>query len=97
MADSLGVDPSSLQRMVNDLRSSTSQLDGLAQSEPPLPIVTTSSQKVGVTLSEIMKAVGGLMAAVDNIADQIHASDGSYGQIDDESVTELRRAGEGVR
>lgn len=97
MADNLGVDSSSLQQMVAELRASTSQLDKLSQSEPTLPVVTTSSAKVGETLSEIMSAVGGLMAAVDNSADQIHASDGTYGQVEGESVTQLRRSGEGVR
>jgi ABC-type transporter Mla subunit MlaD len=72
MPDHFGVDSSNLQRMVAELRASTSQLDKLSQSEPTLPLVTTSSDKVGATLSELMKAVGGLVAAVDNVADQIH-------------------------
>jgi ABC-type transporter Mla subunit MlaD len=97
MPDNFGVDSSSLQRMVAELRASTSQLDKLSQSEPTLPVVTTSSEKVGETLSEIMRAAGGLAAAVDDIADKIHASDGSYGKIDDNNATALRREGEGVR
>lgn len=91
------VDTAALQNMTNQLRESTSALDAVGSTEPPLPVVTTSSDKVGETLSEIMKAAAGLMAGAHDAADQIHASDGSYGQIDNDAGEGLRRIGEGVR
>lgn len=91
------VDPPALRNMANQLRQSTTTLDGLANAEPAMPIVTTSSSKVGETISELMKAMAALMAGVADIADQIHASDASYGQVDNQAGADLHRAGEGVR
>lgn len=91
------VDSGALQNMANQLHGSTAALEAVGAAEPPLPVVTTSSVKVGETLSEIMKAVAGLMAGMQDTADQIHASDGSYGQIDHDAGVDLHHFGEGVR
>jgi hypothetical protein len=60
-----------------------------------MPIVTTSSHPVGETLSDLMKAIAGLLAGVDDTASQIHASDGSYGQVDNHAEDGIRRSWEG--
>ncbi len=86
-------DPESLREMAGQLRDSASSLESSANSAPPVPEVTTSSENVGHTLSEITKTVAGLMAGVHQTAGQIDASDGSYGETDNTAAHDIERSG----
>ncbi len=85
-----------LAAMANQLRESTTDLEGAAKSVPPMPEVSVSADKVSHTLTEITKTVAGLMAGVEQTASQIDASDGSYGETDNTAVSELERSGDGL-
>lgn len=90
-ADGIEADSESLRQMATQLRDSTSGLDGAAKSSPPMPNVTISSDRVGHTLSEITKTVGGLIAGVEDTASKIDASDGSYAQVDNDAGVQFQQ------
>lgn len=96
MAEEVKADREQLTGMAGALRDSTSELDSSAKTDPPMPEVSVSADKVGHTLSELTKTVGGLVAAVHQTADKIHASSGSYGEVDNHAADELRRSGSGL-
>lgn len=91
MTGEMRADPESLQNMANEVRGSTSGLDGLAKSIPPMPEVTESSDRVGQTLSGLMRSVGELITGIDATADQIHSTDASYAQIDNDAGEMINR------
>lgn len=84
-------DPEGLQQMASQLRASTSRLDAVAEAAPPMPEVTISSDKVGHTLSEIMKTAGAIAAGVEDVANKIDASDGSYAETDNRNSEDLNQ------
>lgn len=90
-ADGIEVDSESLRQMATQLRDSTSGLDGNAESSPPMPKVTISSDQVGYTLSEISKMIGGLIAGVEDTAGKVDASDGSYAHVDNEAGVQFQQ------
>ncbi len=96
MTDGIKADRESLRAMANALRASNDQLVGTAKTMPAMPQVSTSAEKVGFTLSEITKTAAGLIAGVEDTANKIDASDGSYGQVDNANAADVRRSGAGM-
>ena len=92
--NALQADPEGLGRLAGQLRDAASGLEKAAQSPPPMPQVTVSSDKVGDTLSTIEKTVAGLIASAHKDADDIHASSGSYREIENTNVEQLQREGD---
>lgn len=92
--NALQADPEGLGRLACQLRDAASGLEEAAQSPPPMPQVTVSSDKVGDTLSTIEKTVAGLIAGAHKDADDIHASSGSYRAIENTNVEQLQREGD---
>ena len=91
MTDGVKADPEHLRQLATRLHQAASALDGVIGSVPPMPEVTTSSEKVSYTVSEIMKAAGALMTGVGETADKVHESDGSYGEIDNRNAEDIGR------
>jgi hypothetical protein len=89
MSDGIKANPGQLQGMAGQLRSGAEGLDGVADASPPPPEATTSNEKVGHTLAEIMKATGALVAGMHETADKIDASDGSYGDMDNQNASDI--------
>lgn len=87
--DGIKAEPDGLRQMASELRDSTSGLEGAAKSVPPMPEVTISNQNVGYTLSEITKAAAAVAAGVEDIANKIDASDGSYAEVDNRNAEDL--------
>lgn len=75
-------DSQGLRGMAEALRSSTQGVQGLAHDKPPMPEVTISSEKLGYTVSEILKAMAGLGTNVEQVAGKIDVTDGSYAETD---------------
>ncbi len=92
--NALRADPEGLGRLAGQLRDAASGLESAAQSPPPMPQVTVSSDKVGDTLSTIEKTVAGLIASAHKDADDIHSSSGSYREVENTNVDQLRREGD---
>ncbi len=82
-------DSDGLRQMASQLRASTSGIEEAAKSVPDMPEVTTSSDKVGHTISEIMKTTAAVVAGVEDIANKIDANDGSYAQTDNQNADDL--------
>lgn len=82
----MNVEPERLKQMAGKLRSSTSGLEGAAESMPPPPEVTITSDKVGYTLSEITKTAAAVAAGAQDIAGKIDASDSSYAEVDNRNA-----------
>lgn len=91
MNDGLKTEPERLREMAGQLKASTDALSGTGQSAPPPPEVTTSSERVGHTLTEIMNGVAALTTAVQDTSSKIDASDGSYAESDNRSVEGLHQ------
>lgn len=87
--DGLKADPDGLRRMATALRESTSGVDALSKSVPQTPEVTISSKPVGDTIAELLKLTGAIVAGVEDIANKIDASDGSYAEVDNRSAEDL--------
>lgn len=89
MSDGIKADPEQLKGMAGELSKGPQGLQELAKSSPPPPQVTSSSDKVGYALSEIMRAAGALIAGMDDTASKIHASNGSYGETDNQNARDI--------
>ena len=89
--DALQADPEGLGRLAGQLREAASELERAAQSPPPMPQVTVSSDKVGDTLSTIEKTVAGLIASAHKDADDVHSSSGSYRNVENTNIDLLQR------
>ncbi|SDK26411.1 hypothetical protein SAMN04487820_10631 [Actinopolyspora mzabensis] len=80
-----------LRGMASALRSSTDKLDAAANDAADMPQVSTSAEKVSHTLGELSKTAAAVIAAIDEIARDIDASDGSYGELDNRNAERLRK------
>lgn len=93
--DGFLVDRADVRALASELQNSVSGLNEAVGHGPPAPNAGSSSAKVADTLASVVRAIAGLIASVENTASKIHASDGSYGDIDNRVETDLRRAGGG--
>lgn len=93
--DGFLVDSADLGALPSQLQNSVSGLDEAVGHGPPAPNAGSSSAKVADALAAVVQAIAGLVASVENTVSKIHASDGSYGDIDNRAKTDLRRAGGG--
>lgn len=93
--DGFLIDREDVQAMASQLQNGVSGLDEAVGHGPPAPNAGSSSAKVADTLASIVQAIAGLIASVEHTVSKIHASDGSYGDIDNRAETDLRHAGGG--
>ena len=89
--DEVHVGHEQVRQMASTLRSSTDELGEAAKDAPDMPEVSTSAEQMSRTLSELSQAAAGLGAAIDEVADKINASEGSYGEVDNQSAEQLQR------
>ncbi|MGH3794681.1 MAG: hypothetical protein ACRDSP_07300 [Pseudonocardiaceae bacterium] len=89
------VDSEDVRVLAGQLHDGVSGLDEVARQGPPAPNAGASSAKVADILASIMQSIAGLIASVENTVSKIHASDGSYGDVDNRAETDLRHAGGG--
>jgi hypothetical protein len=84
------VDREGLDRLTHQLRDAAGHLEGAAKSPPSMPQLTVSSQKVGEALSTVEKTIAGLIASAHKNADDVHASNGTYGKVEDDNIDLLQ-------
>jgi len=99
MGEHVRADRDQLAAMAARLDESTDGLRQAAKSDAPMPEVSVSADFVGHTLAELTKTIGALTAAVQHTASEIHAGNGSYGEVDNAAIDHLQFAdrGEGAR
>ncbi|MGH3940876.1 MAG: hypothetical protein ACRDTG_20010 [Pseudonocardiaceae bacterium] len=93
--DKFAVDLDGVRTLAGRLHQGISTLGDAARSVAPGADAGLSSAKVGVTLALIVQFAAGLIIRVEDTVGKIHASDGSYRDVDNLTGAELRRAGGG--
>lgn len=83
--------PQALEGIAGQLRNGAHELEGASGGPPPAPRVSISADKVGDTLSEMMETAAGLMAGMQENADSVHASSGSYREIDNQGGQQFKQ------
>lgn len=93
--DGFKADPDGLRALARQLRDGLSEVAEMAPTAPPAPNAGASSSTVGAALAAILEATAGLVSRVQDTADKIDVTDGSYGDVDNQTATDFGRAGGG--
>jgi hypothetical protein len=86
----LVADRDGLERLSAALRNGASELTDAAVPAPDAPDAGRSSANVGIALSAVVRSMALLIAQSQRTASKINASNGAYGDTDNEIATGLR-------
>lgn len=88
-------EPEGLRALASQLREGVSGLGGVTNAAPPAPNAGVSSARVGEALAAILRSSAGLVASLEDAANKIDASDGSYGEVDNKAAADFGSLGGG--
>lgn len=91
MANSVQVDPATLQRLSGQLHHGAQNLQSSAKSMPESPDAGISTAALAGALSEIAKGIIGLNEVMSDTADKVAQSHGNYRETDQDNAANLRR------